>query len=280
MNKVILGLILAVCLLGMALVALNERLGRKSEAPLDGPAEVADAADPRALEEERRLAAEVAARARGFENSEAREALAPPRPADASPMPPRLTPPGEPRPEPEPGAQAVPKPKPAPVPAPEARPEPRAEAMPERAPEPRPEAKPEPRPAPKAETKPEPKPRAPERAEAPKAQEKPAAKGARVVNKFVVYSRENGATVRVGGAAPMQPKSMLLENPDRLVIDLNGEWELPEKPGVPKNDLVSGVRVGKTASGSRLVLDLKAKPRVWRLIPARNSDGFDVRVDK
>ena len=31
MNKVILGLILAVCILGMALVMLNERLGRKND---------------------------------------------------------------------------------------------------------------------------------------------------------------------------------------------------------------------------------------------------------
>ncbi len=43
MNKVILSLLLAVCILGMALIMLNERLGRKSE-PV--PAPTAEAGEP------------------------------------------------------------------------------------------------------------------------------------------------------------------------------------------------------------------------------------------
>lgn len=45
MNKVILSLLLAVCILGMALIMLNERLGRKSE-PV--PAPTAEAGEPAA----------------------------------------------------------------------------------------------------------------------------------------------------------------------------------------------------------------------------------------
>ena len=43
MNKVILSLLLAVCILGMALIMLNERLGRKSE---PAPAPAAEVSQP------------------------------------------------------------------------------------------------------------------------------------------------------------------------------------------------------------------------------------------
>ncbi|MCD7983328.1 MAG: hypothetical protein LUG19_03620, partial [Desulfovibrio sp.] len=45
MNKVILSLLLAVCILGMALIMLNERLGRKSE---PAPAPSAEVSQPTA----------------------------------------------------------------------------------------------------------------------------------------------------------------------------------------------------------------------------------------
>lgn len=259
MNKVILGLILAVCLLGMALVMLNERLGRKNETAQPAPAQeatmpsLADVGAPaqstesaKVIDDERRLAAAVAEKARDFEDEEAREALAPPR--------------AEIKPEPALPEPTVP-PKSAPV-----KPEPRPEA--------KPEPRPEPRPAPVAE-KPTPEKPAPARdAEKPK----PAKSVDKTITKFVVFSREKGATVRLTGSSSLQPKSMLLENPTRLVIDLNGDWKFPDNPGIPKNDFISGIRVSKT--GNRVVFDLKEKPRVWRLIPSKSADSFDVRVDK
>ncbi|MBD5608489.1 MAG: AMIN domain-containing protein, partial [Desulfovibrio sp.] len=190
--------------------------------------------------------AEVAEKARDFEDDEAKEALAPPR-AEINPEP-RL---------PEPPVPA----KPTPI-----KPEPR--------PETKPESKPEPKSTPVAE-KPAPEKPAPAReTEKPKA----AKTADKTITKFVVFSREKGATVRLTGSSPIQPKSMLLENPMRLVIDLNGDWKFPDNPGIPKNDLISGIRVSNT--GNRVVFDLKEKPRVWRLIPSKSADSFDVRVDK
>ena len=254
MNKVILGLILAVCLLGMALVMLNERLGRKSEtAPSTAAQETAmpsldDVSAPRQPEEsariiaeENRIAAEVAANARNYEEEEARESLASPA-EEIKPSPaPRL-------PDPPKPAQARPDPKPEPAP--------------------------EQKPAPVAEKPAQEKPKPAKEADKPK----PPKSADKTITKFVIFSREKGATVRLIGSSPLQPKSMLLENPTRLVIDLNGDWKFPDNPGIPKNDLISGVRVGK--SGNRVVFDLKEKPRAWRVIPAKNSDSFDVRVDK
>ncbi|MDE5831375.1 MAG: AMIN domain-containing protein [Desulfovibrio sp.] len=276
MNKVILGLILAVCLLGMALVMLNERLGRKSETPppqaarettmpsladVNAPPENTESA--RVIEEERRLAENIAAQARDYESEEAREALAPPR-EDINPAP--ATPPRLPE------ARPAPQPKPA-----VAKPEPRPEAKPGPGQEPKPVAeKPAPeKPKPSAE-KPAPEKPKPA-AEKPKA-ESPKQEAPKTITKFVVFSRDKGATIRITGSAALKPKTMLLENPTRLVIDLNGDWKFTDNPGIPKNDLVSAIRVGKT--GNRVVLDLKEKPRVWRLIPSKNSDSFDIRVDK
>ena len=55
-------------------------------------------------------------------------------------------------------------------------------------------------------------------------------------------------------------KSFLLPSPERLVVDIAGNWQGLEAPTVPSNRLVSGVRLGKTDKGRRIVLDLKEAP--------------------
>ncbi|MDE7240628.1 AMIN domain-containing protein [Desulfovibrio sp.] len=288
MNKTIFFLILAVCILGMALILLNQRLGRAPEprptarseqtvvadtpmtepapeypvpapspapslTPSLAPSLAEDAprlpdALPRAVEraaESEREASAAAAAALAVEQKEASAAL---HGAPAAPTP-----------------QDIPTP-PAAAPAPPA--QPKAAAAPPR----------ETAPRPAAETPRQP---AQDRAAAPAkkggAQEK--ASGTRAITRFVVFARDNGATVRLTGNGPLRYKSMNLENPDRVVLDLEGDWEV-KAPAVPKNPLVSAVRVGDMDGRTRIVIDLKGKPRTARVIPAKTGDGVDVRVDQ
>ncbi len=53
-------------------------------------------------------------------------------------------------------------------------------------------------------------------------------------------------------------KSFTLVGPDRLVVDLTGEWEGVKVPGMPSNRLITKVRAGKFEGSHRIVLDLKA----------------------
>lgn len=243
MNKVFLGLILVVCLLGMALVMLNERLGRKPEPNVPVAEENITQPQPEAspvtqVETPPPSSSVLGASDAIMERHEAEAALAPPKIETQI--------------EPQKPAQ-----KPAEIaPAP---------------PAPEPVAEPEPKPV-----KPEPKPVA----EKPKTEKPKQEKAVRDITRFVIFSREKGATVRLVGASPIHAKNMLLENPTRIVLDLDGDWKFPETPGIPKNDFITAVRVGKMDDKTRVVLDLKEKPRVWRVIPSKNSENIDIRIDK
>lgn len=277
MNKTIFFLILAVCILGMALILLNQRLGRAPEprptarseqtvvadtpmtepapeypvpapvappAPVPAPSTTAEAPTaplPAAVEgaaESGREAAAAAAAALAVEQKEAAEALAPP----------------------------------AVAPAPQAQPKAPATAAREAAPRPAATEAPRQPAQDRAAT-----------AKKPAAQEKAPAQGSatgpRAITRFVVFARDTGATVRLTGNGPLRYKSMNLENPDRVVLDLEGNWEV-KAPAVPKNPLVSAVRVGDLDGRTRIVIDLKGKPRTARVIPAKTGDGVDVRVDQ
>lgn len=269
MNKVFLGLVLAVCALGMALVMLNDRLGRKPETrpappvaempsspPARSPAEIAAAAQ----------ALEIASQVKNSE--EAPEITEVPQAA-----PEAVSPPPAPMPEPaRPAIEDAPKPALAE----------KTQVAPVRQPEPIVAPTPKPEPAKPAKVE-KPEPVKPVKAEKPETAPKPAetASGAsKTANRFVVYSRDNGATVRIGGTSKMTYSSMTLEDPDRVVVDLQGDWKFPANPGIPKNDLVKAVRVGKNGDKTRLVIDLKEKPRRVNLVPLKDGQGVDVRVDK
>lgn len=278
MNKVFIGLILAVCVLGMALVMLNDRLGRKPDQRSAPPA--AETVQPSRTPEE------IAATARAMELAEA--ALAPPPERDRvqdvedeagqtgavgqsatseSSKPPIKS---DSLPKPEPVAKPEPVPPPAHNLAEAQKPEPRHEVAA------KPEAKAEIKP--KSESKPE---RATAAKDAKGGKDARDAKdGGKTATKFVIFSRDKGATVRVAGNGKLEYSSMTLENPDRVVVDLTGDWKFPPNPGVPKNDMVSAVRVGQNGDKTRLVIDLKGKPRKVVLVQHKGGDGVDVRVDK
>ena len=106
--------------------------------------------------------------------------------------------------------------------------------------------------------------------------EKPAAEH-KSVTKFVVFSRDKGVTVRIKGAAPLIYKNMTLSSPERLVIDLDGKWQI-KAPGVPKNSLVKNVRIGKADDKTRIVIDLSSKAKS-KFSLSKDQRTLDVRLD-
>lgn len=290
MNRTFFGILLVVCLLGMALAMFSERLSRAPEngksmqmAAADtqlpnlaksdsaSPSVISEAPEesvPSAqMPEDKELAAETEKR----ELAAAEAALAPParRPEmqreAASPEPetlpgPVVSPEQDSRRQPQISAPEIP-PQAAPIETPA---KPAVQA-----------AKPEPvrQPAKPAETV---QPSKPQNSGAGRQM----AAGAKKVNNFVVFAREKGATVRIGGNAKIKYSSMTLENPNRVVLDMDGDWEFPERLPIPKNEMVSGIRVGKNGDKTRVVIDLKAKPRISRMVNNQNGASIDVRVDK
>lgn len=280
MNKVILSLLLAVCILGMALIMLNERLGRKSE-PVPAPsAEASEPAAPGSGSGLPPLPADAAQD--GF--------AAPAAPQEAAREEPKLPPlprddAAESAPVVEEVSERAPMPPAAPVaPGPQAaaRENMNASSAMERTTQ---SAKTESSAPARAETKKEERPAQTDKPKAEKAKtekprtEKAAAPRERSISRFVVFARDKGATVRLEGNAPIRYKSMNLTNPDRVVVDLDGQWQI-KAPGVPKNPLVSNVRIGKMADKTRVVIDLKAKPQNTRFVLAKDGNTLDVRVDQ
>lgn len=255
MNKIFLSLLLAVCVLGMVLIMLNERLRKPDQTP--APTTV----------------------------------LEPAPPVDATPVPPPAVSSVETPPVPDP----VPTPAPSDIRPPAAPPvensamrEPQLPVGVAPVPQPSPPAGGEQvrpvspsAPAAKSETS---KPGATPRPEpsaagaAGSGREKAAAPQPRTITKFVVFAREKGATVRLAGTAPISYKSMELVNPDRMVVDLEGTWQI-KAPGVPKNAVVTNVRLGKEGKKTRIVIDLSQKARS-RFILSQDRMTLDIRLDQ
>lgn len=102
---------------------------------------------------------------------------------------------------------------------------------------------------------------------------------ARTVTRFVVYARESGATIRLVGSSPIAFKEpFALKEPDRVVVDLVGDWKI-KAPGVPKNPLVTNVRLGKMDNRTRVVIDMNGPARV-RYTLSKDHKQLDVRVDR
>lgn len=72
------------------------------------------------------------------------------------------------------------------------------------------------------------------------------------------------------GNAPMVGHCSVLGNPNRVVLDLAGNWAL-EAPHVPSNRLVQAVRVGQHDDKTRIVLDMKTMGKVALVPVNRNS---------
>ena len=335
MNKIIMGLIVAVCVLGMALIMLNEKLGRKPD-----PAPVATEAPSVSTSEEPgsaglpsgRPATEDMMTSLPAPSPSPAPSLTPPpapvapvaeapaapafsfggetdtAPATLPPLPQTTPPAPEPVQAPAPEVEA-PLPSASPVPVPPL-PEERKDVpvpslasnvvaahereaaadTPREAPE-----KPKAAPAPgkkeekardskadvetaKAENaREESRKKETPRKEAAPAKAK-ASSAEKSVERFVVYAREDGATVRIVGNANISYKPMVLTGPDRVVVDLDGDWDI-KAPGIPKNAPLTNVRIGKLNGKTRVVIDLNSSAKT-RYTLSKDRRMLDVRVDK
>ena len=110
---------------------------------------------------------------------------------------------------------------------------------------------------------------------APEPSAKHAGGGSKNITSIVVYATQEGATLRLGGDSPLVYKSMLLHNPDRFVLDFEGQWSV-NVPAIPSNKFVKAVRVGRQADSTRMVVDLHRTPAACRVIKT-SPQRLDVR---
>ncbi len=96
------------------------------------------------------------------------------------------------------------------------------------------------------------------------------------IEELTMFSRGKWFTVRLMGNIMPRYTYLRLSKPERLVIDLRGEWDVPSK-AVPENPFVSNMRVGQHKNGTRIVFDLAKSPGkivYWK----HESTGLDIRM--
>ena len=69
---------------------------------------------------------------------------------------------------------------------------------------------------------------------------------------------------------------MLLSDPERLVVDLIGEWSMAA-PDVPHNLVINSMRLGRSGERTRIVLDLRQKPADYE-IKRVDPTAIEIRV--
>ena len=77
------------------------------------------------------------------------------------------------------------------------------------------------------------------------------------------------------GNSPMIGHFYVLESPDRVVLDLAGNWKI-DMPKVPSNRLIGAVRVGQHEDKTRLVFDMKTVGKA-ALVPL-NRNALELRI--
>ena len=77
------------------------------------------------------------------------------------------------------------------------------------------------------------------------------------------------------GNAPMVGHYFTLAEPDRVVLDLAGNWDVAV-PRVPSNRLIEAVRVGQHDDKTRIVFDMKTQGKV-ALVPL-NRNSLELRI--
>lgn len=94
-----------------------------------------------------------------------------------------------------------------------------------------------------------------------KATQAPAGKGPHTAKSVALQFAGQGMVLRIEAEGPFAAKAYILPGPDRLVIDLAGDWKNLQAPKVPSNNLVKGARLGRQPDAMRLVLDLSKAPK-------------------
>ncbi|WP_446424261.1 AMIN domain-containing protein [Mailhella sp.] len=105
--------------------------------------------------------------------------------------------------------------------------------------------------------------------------EKPAARYERVITSAKYAMKGSLIKLVLHGNAPMVGNFYVLTEPDRVVLDLAGNWEV-ELPKVPSNRLIAAARVGQHDDKTRLVFDMKNTGKV-ALVPL-NRNALELRI--
>lgn len=105
------------------------------------------------------------------------------------------------------------------------------------------------------------------------------AQNTRRTGRVTVLTRNGGATVRLSASDEITYKHMILTQPDRFVIDLNGRWDV-STDAIPSNPLVTNIRLGRFKNRTRVVIDMSSQPRNARANLSKNRCRLDVRVDR
>jgi hypothetical protein len=84
--------------------------------------------------------------------------------------------------------------------------------------------------------------------------------GGNVVTSAVLTMDGNVVTLRLEGNAPLKGNAFLLADPDRAELDLAGVWEV-SPPRVSSNRMIRSLRAGERENATRLVFDMRVKPR-------------------
>lgn len=87
----------------------------------------------------------------------------------------------------------------------------------------------------------------------------PAQSGKQVVTSSTLTMDGDVVTLRLEANSPIKGKSFMLTSPDRVVLDLSGDWKLAA-PRVTSNRMLRELRVGAREDGVRLVFDMRVKP--------------------
>ncbi len=101
---------------------------------------------------------------------------------------------------------------------------------------------------------------------------------AHVLRDISVEAFEQQVILRIEAEGPFPVKTFLLPNPNRLVVDLPGDWTNIKAPSVPQNRLIRSARLGSQSSGPRLVLDLRA-PLTSRTVQRPDSNTVEITLE-
>lgn len=105
--------------------------------------------------------------------------------------------------------------------------------------------------------------------------EKSAARYERIVTSAKYAMKGSLIKLVLRGNAPMVGNFYVLTEPDRVVLDLAGNWEI-DLPKVPSNRLIAAARVGQHDDKTRLVFDMKNTGKV-ALVPL-NRNALELRI--
>ena len=78
----------------------------------------------------------------------------------------------------------------------------------------------------------------------------PSEDGTSVITNATLRMDGDVVTLRLEANSPISGKTFILSGPDRVVLDLSGDWKLAS-PRVPSNRMLRELRVGKRSDGIR-----------------------------